>query len=478
MPDKDTIHMDYILAIDQGTHASRAVVFNQQGEVVAHARQKIELLNISSTHIEQDAENILRSVEHVIEQVLDSTDVSIHHAALATQRSTLVAWDKVSGIPLAPAISWQDRRCADELLDVRHQHARIHQLTGLPVSPHYLGGKIRWLLKHNAEVNKARQQNTLMTGPLSSYLLFNLLKEKPYMVDHSNAARSLLFDLHIRDWSDELLQLFGIERELLPRCSPVIHPYGHLHYQNIPISCVCGDQNAAIHAYGIPAADTAIINIGTGAFVLQAQGNSVCVLPNLLTGIASSTDTDTRYLLEGTVNGAGAALSALVADWPDASIESSLPEWLNNIQDPPLYINGVGGLGSPWWHEHIDSRFIPDNQDPALQAVAVIESIVFLLQYNLDQFPQGRLARIQVSGGLSILNGLCQRIADLSRLPVIRMQDTEATARGLAWLSLQTAQPWPQHVAAEQFLPCHNPHLQMRYEQYINELLRITGNSS
>lgn len=470
--------MDYILAIDQGTHASRAVIFNQQGEVVTHARQKIELLSISSTHIEQDAEKILHSVKHVIEQVLDPIDVSIHHAALATQRSTLVAWDKTSGIPLAPAISWQDRRCTDELLDIRHQHTRIHQLTGLPVSPHYLGGKIRWLLRHNADVNKARQQNTLMTGPLSSYLLFNLLKEKPCIVDHSNAARSLLFDLHIRDWSDELLQLFDIKRNFLPRCAPVVHPYGHLHYQNIPISCVCGDQNAAIHACGIPAADTAIINIGTGAFVLQTQGNLLSVQPDLLTSIASSTDTDTNYLLEGTVNGAGAALNALIADWPDASIESSLPEWLNNIQDPPLYINAVGGLGSPWWREHIASRFIPDNQDPALQAVAVIESIVFLLQYNLDHFPQDLLARIQVSGGLSILDGLCQRIADLSRLPVTRMQDTEATARGLAWLSLQTTQPWPQHMAADQFTPCHNPQLQTRYEQYINELQLITGSSS
>ncbi|MCH7695873.1 MAG: hypothetical protein IIB73_06180 [Proteobacteria bacterium] len=168
--------MHAILAIDQGTHASRALLFDPDGNVIASAHQAITLTRKNHDIVEQNANEILDSVHRVIEEVLAMTELPVDSAALATQRSTLVAWNYKTGMPLAPAISWQDRRCASELNTLRHHESRIRHITGLPLSPHYLAGKIHWLLKHNQDVMDALQNDTLCVGPLASFLCFHLLR--------------------------------------------------------------------------------------------------------------------------------------------------------------------------------------------------------------------------------------------------------------------------------------------------------------
>lgn len=467
--------MSAILAIDQGTHASRAVVFDATGRILAEAIQPVALRRLDGARVEQDAQEILQSIRSVIDAVLSKAGVPVDRAGLATQRSTLVAWDRETGAPLAPAISWQDRRAANLLQPYADRAAAIHAITGLPLSPHYLAGKIKWLLAEDRAVQTAWQTGSLRVGPLASFLCANLLRGQPCIVDHSNAARSLLFDLRRLDWSPELLALFDILRSILPDCRPTLAEYGSLLGHDIELRCVCGDQNAAIHADGIPGADAALINIGSGAFVLRPAGANRPRHERLLGGIALSRNDQADYLLEGTVNGAGSAVDALREQETEADYRRLLSQWLDEVSDPPICINTINGLGSPWWVDQASMRFVPESADRAGRTVAVMESILFMLLDNLDEMERGSIQRIRISGGLSRLAGLCQRLADLTGIPVSRTMDHEATARGAAWLALGSTRPWTQEQAPETFTPRENPALRRRYRHYRYTLLTLLG---
>lgn len=463
--------MNTILAIDQGTHASRALLFDQQGNILNSSHYDVSLTRKDPGVVEQDGIEILDSVRNVINNVLAKTSHPVITAALTTQRSTLLAWDSRTGIPLAPAMSWQDRRCASALSNLKAYQSKIHQITGLPLSPHYLAGKMQWLLQHNEQVKHAYEHDYLMMGSLSSFLCFNLLDKPSFIIDHSNASRSLLFDIQRLDWSQELLDLFTIPGKILPECVPTLYEFGLLKGYDIPLTCVCGDQNAALYANGKPLSDSLSINIGTGAFILQHQAEALKPHSRLLASIASSSTSHTHYLLEGTVNSAGSALDVLQKQWPNFNVQASLPDWLNKINEPPAHVNGSAGLGSPWWIEQLENQFIPECDDMASQAVAVIESIVFLLQHNIQLMDTGNTHSIHISGGLSQLDGLCQMMADLSRLVVKRYENTEATARGAAWLVTSQSQSWQATQTPTKFIPSYNPALEQRYAKYTSHLL-------
>jgi glycerol kinase len=437
--------------------------------------QPVAIHHLDEVTIEQSAEDILLSVQQVIGEVLqDHADITA--ASLATQRSTLVAWDRETGHALAPAISWMDRRCAPLLEGLVKFKAIIHKHTGLPLSPHYLAGKMRWLLDHNPQVKAAYNNQVLMLGSLSSFLCFRLLEEQPYVMDHSHALRSLLCDLTTLKWHPECLSLFKIDERVLPVCVPTQYMFGHLYQRHIPLRSVCGDQNAALHARGKLDRGSIIINLGSGAFMLHPCGQDAVVHKQLLSGIARSQYQHTEYLLEGSVNGAGLALSWLQEQYPDVDLIAGLPVWLEVVKVPPCFINAIGGLGSPWWAE-LESRFIPPaSQDYAKQAVAVIESIVFLLQHNIYALDAQGLSAIYISGGLSQLDGLCQRLADLSGLTVIRHEDPEATARGAAWLISNGEEQWGDQVGSDTFSPQVNQSLLDRFHtmtEVLTQALKI-----
>jgi len=470
--------MNTILAIDQGTHASRALLFDQYGNILKSSKQPLPIFRKKHGVVEQDAMQILGSVQDVINNVLTHTDKQRVTAALATQRSTLVAWNSHTGKPLAPAISWQDHRCSKELDDLKVHQTRIHQITGLPLSPHYLAGKIRWLLKHHEAVINARHSDNLMVGSLSSFLCFHLLEKQPFIIDHSNAARSLLFDIEQLDWSTELLQLFDIPRSILPECVPVLSAFGQLREHNIPLGCVCGDQNAVIHANGEPRVEDITINIGTGAFILQPQGHRAQHHDRLVTSIADSSLSHTHYLLEGTVNGAGSALSELQKKCSHVNLLTELPRWLSETDEPPIILNTTAGIGSPWWMNQLDNRHLHTCKDLTLQSVALVESIVFMLQHNLQLMKTSVTRSIHISGGLSQLDGLCQKIADLSKYPVIRFEENEATATGAAWLVTLADKKWLTTKPAVKFTPACNPTLEQRYKKYTDALLAALGKNA
>jgi glycerol kinase len=464
-----------VLAIDQGTHSTRAIVFDAQGRGVAQARRPVALNAIRHDTVEQDADEIRRSLHAVVNQVLADPALAgrqVTAAGLATQRSSVVAWERASGRPLAPVLSWQDRRSAAWIGALATHQADIAQRTGLRLSPHYGAGKLRWLLDNVPAVTAAAREGCLAAGPLASYLIHHLVREHPAIVDHANAARTLLWNLGRRDWDAELLALFGISRAVLPACRPIRAAYGHMVNGAIPLRAVNGDQTAALYAHGAPGRDTVLVNIGTGAFVLLPVDDPVPRPAGLLAGISDSDAAGGRYYLEGTVNGAGAALSWAAQRFALTDMEQRLPGWLEDITAPPLFINTVGGLGAPWWADGTEPYFEAADITAPAAMVAVLESILFLIQANIARLRESRrgITGIRVSGGLARLDALCQKLADLSGLPVQRPPQVEATARGIAWLAGGMSADWPASGDVDTFMPRTNPGLQGRHERFIGIL--------
>jgi glycerol kinase len=311
----------------------------------------------------------------------------------------------------------------------------------------------------------------LRLGPLAAFLLDNLTDKNHSLIDHSNAQRMQLLDIKTCDWSESLLDWFEVPIDPLPDCTPVEYNYGTLIGQGIPVTAVCGDQNAAWFGNGQPDTECALVNIGSGAFILAAQtGNSTN--PALLNSIATSQGQAVEYLVEGTVNGAGSALQWLQQQYAIEDVSAQLSDWLETVTEPPLFINTVGGLGSPWWQPGITPAFHPENKpySPAERAVAVAESVLFLLQANLHSMQQQSICRLRVSGGLSRLSPLCQKLANLSGLPVTRSDNKEASARGVAWLAAGRPAHWSDAGSTQLFQPQTDSGLRTRYQQFIQQL--------
>ncbi len=460
----------YTLAVDQGTHATRAMLVDNRGAVAASRFVPVSLRRRGRDRVEQDPEEIADSLHTVVQDLLSCRRVrsrEITAAGLATQRSSIVAWDKRNGKALSPVLSWQDHRRAAWLHRLRPHAEKIKVLNGLTLTPYYGASKMRWCLERLPEVRRALKGGYLVMGPLSSFLIFRLLKANPVVVDHANAQRTQLFSLKRLDWDPWLCSLFGVPPEVLPRCLPVCQDYGTLKAAGIPLAAVNGDQAAAFFSLGSPARKTAVVNIGSGAFVLRSTGYRLIMEALLLSGIADSSASTTRYVLEGTVNGAGSALVWAQKQWSLPDLEKHLPSWLGQSGEIPIFLNTIGGLGSPWWRTGVPAEIIgPDA--PWQIAVGVVESILFMLMANLERMALtgGTFERIQVSGGLSRYDGVCQRLADLTQLSVYRPAETEATVRGIAWLALARPTRWPKPGRGKRFQPRSNAGLRERYRKF------------
>jgi len=464
-----------ILAIDQGTYSSRAIIFDAAGRVVRMAHQSVSLDRKNRHEVEQSADEIRQSMQLVMAEVLGDPSVNtedIVAAGLATQRSSVLAWNRETGEALSPVLSWQDRRVADSLLSLTDNDPAIRNLTGLHLSPHYGAGKLQWLLRHVPEVEAARANGTLAMGPLAAYLLHHLSNAPDERIDDANASRTLLWNLQQRNWDASLLELFQIPVQALPDCVPICSDYGHTRQGNIPVRAVNGDQTAALYAQGSPSANTVLVNIGTGAFVLLPADDPSNRPQGLLAGISLSDKDSAHYYIEGTVNGAAAAVTWAAKKLALDDVQSQLPGWLDNTPSPPLFINSVGGLGAPWWIPGPEPHFVDSNITPAAAMVAVIESILFLLQVNIELMQQHNpnVEKIRISGGLSNLDGLCQKLANLSGLEVERPLQTEATARGIAWQAAGCRHHWEDTDSGKQFSPENDTALAKRYSEFVEKL--------
>ncbi len=472
------------LVLDQGGSASRALVFDAQGHERAAARMEVGDRRPQPGWVEQDPDAVADSLRQVAAAALAQLDAGeraqVLACGLSTQRSSLVAWDRNTGAALSPVLSWQDTRAADWLQAQALDAEAIRACTGLYPNAHFGLSKMRWCLDHLDAVQAAAADGRLLIGPLAAFLVFRLLESRPARVDPANASRTLLLDLARGDWNDELLDRFGIERAWLPEVARSDADYGELVLDGcrLPLRLLSGDQSTAAFAHGELRADAAYLNVGTGAFVFRAAAD----MPpdsRLLRSVVHWADAP-QYVVEGTVNGAGSALAAfaqaqgiddvgaaLDAAWQENGVRG---DFQSKISSDPIFLNGVGGLGSPDWRSDFPSRFIGDGT-PAQQLVAVAESIVFLVERNFALLRElgAPCTHLLATGGISRSDRFCQALADLHDLPVRRPAHCEATARGAAFLLAGRPADWAA-LAQQEFLPRPAPALHARHRRWQDEM--------
>lgn len=458
-----------VVAIDQGGHASRAIAFDVRGEAIADAFAPISTFRAGADRVEHDALEVAESVRTALNdlhQALGEAANRVVAAGLATQRSSIACWDVRTGKPLSPIFSWQDRRNAAFVERLRDREASLRSITGLVLSPHYGASKLRWALENLDAVRDAATNKRLGAGPLAAWLLRSVLSEHPHVTDPVNAARTQLFDLERRDWSAQLCDTFGVARDALPRIVPNRHAYGHITFgtRSIPLIVCTGDQSAMPFAHGVPSPQTIYLNIGTGAFAqrVSLQRAAADGLLESLLWMPSATE-PSLYSLEGTVNGAASAI-----DWLNERVgidthraASTMTRERATAFAPPIFINGVSGVGSPYWRAQLESRFVGDGNETA-KVIAVLESIAFLIAKNIERMRDGA-DRILASGGLAASDYLCDCVATLTALPVERTTLQESTATGLAYLIAGEPADWQPQAQIQTFSSSSNAALLERF---------------
>jgi len=472
----------FYLGIDQGTQSSRAIVFDQHGDIVSRAHVKVGIQTLPNQFVEQDGNEILQSIETCLASVFrEIKPEAVHSAGLATQRSSVIAWDKQTGEVFCKLISWRDRRAADFVATLHSHEAEIEAKSGLKLTPYYGASKLRWLLQNNQKIQLALKNDRLHLGPLATYLINRICQSQPYLVDHANALRMQLLNRSSLTWDSELCDWFEVPAKQLPEPVDTNYHYGNLRHTDIPLNAVNGDQTAAMYSQGNIQPGEVLVNLGTGGFVLSPVDQEAEIPDGLLGGLSMSHGHDVTRLIEGTINGCGSALN-----WFKKTVKYAgqfdLDHCINSSRGELLFMNGINGLGSPIWKD-IDNQFIHTEslvqvENPALdQAVAaIIESILFLVRLNITRMNSVVVVRsIRLSGGLSNSQCLCQHLADLCGLEVSRPDITEATARGVAWLAGSRTHGWPTGAATMTFSPRREIKLEDRYQSFIRVLYRQTG---
>jgi glycerol kinase len=461
------------LIVDQGGHASRAVVMDESGMPVAWAERPLGTSRPQSGYVEHDPKELLETIRQCLTEVTQKVgdrSKTVQAAGLATQRSSIVCWDSHTGEALSPVISWQDTRAKSQIRSFSSQAGEVHERTGLFLSAHYGASKLAWCFENIPGVKKAMEADRLCMGPMSSFIVWQLTDEKRFVTDPVSASRTLLWNIHRREWDQHLLNVFNIPARTLPVCVSTLHDFGKVKMgeHRAVLSLVTGDQSAAMYAFGKLQPDTAYVNLGTGAFVSRPIGPQPILSQGLLTSVSYEQDGVSEYVLEGTVNGAGSAIQWVQDTYGIKDVRKLLPVWLREIDTPPLFLNGISGLGSPYWMPDFISSFIGESNASG-KVVAVVESIVFLLYRNMVEMG-GRLKapkRIQITGGLSTLDGICQLLADLTEIPAYRPVQTEATTRGTYYLLAGSPDHWPEPSPGRWFEPVGGTAIAERYDRWL-----------
>ena len=441
--------MRYLLALDQGTTSSRAIIFNTQGHVIATAQREIHIQTPQSGWVEQDAQEIWNTQIAVIQHALASARIlakDIQALGLTNQRETTVVWDKRTGQPLAPAIVWQDRRASmwcNQLLQQDLQ-GKIQHKTGLRIDPYFSAGKLVWLLEHIDGLRTLAEQGHVAFGTIDSWLIWNLTQGAEHVIEASNASRTMLMNLTTQQWDEELLDLFHIPRQMLPQIIASDHYVAHtatgLLGTEIPICGVLGDQQSALFGQSCFEIGTAKNTYGTGCFMLFNTGQEIQYSQNqLLTTLAWNCDSQSHYALEGSVFMAGAIVQWL-RDGLGMIKNSAEVEKLAcqaDSTDGVVLVPAFTGLGAPHWDS--DARALLCGMSRGTNkthiARAALESIAFQVSdvLNAMQSDIGQaLKELRVDGGASQNDMLMQFQADILNVPVLRPKLLEATAWGAA----------------------------------------------
>jgi glycerol kinase len=443
--------MDALLALDQGTSSSRAVVFDRSGRLLAVAQRELTQHFPQPGWVEHDAGEIWEGQIACAREALAKAGVKVAAIGITNQRETVVLWDRKTGEPLHKALVWQDRRTAAfcETLKQQGLEPRVRELTGLLLDPYFSATKLRWLLDNVAGARERAESGELAFGTVDSWLLWKLTDDgkggQVHATDASNASRTLLFDIHRGDWSGELLGVFGIPRALLPEVRPSAGVFGQSTEFGVPISGIAGDQQAALFGQAALQPGQAKNTYGTGCFLLMHTGTQAHrSTQGLLTTRAAQLDAAPQFALEGSVFVGGAVVQWLRDGLHAVSASSEVQALALSVPDAGgvMFVPAFAGLGAPYWRPDARGAILglTRGSTQAHIARAALESIAFqsaavLAAMNADVGASERLTELRVDGGASANDLLMQFQADLLGIPVLRPQVIETTALGAALLA-------------------------------------------
>jgi glycerol kinase len=442
----------YILALDQGTTSSRAIVFDRAGQIVSSAQREYQQIYPKPGWVEHDPLEIWASQNATATEALSRGDLqpsAIAAVGLTNQRETTVVWDRTTGKPVYHAIVWQDRRTADYCAELKQAglEAEITAKTGLRLDPYFSGTKVRWILENVPGARAAAEAGKLMFGTVDSWLLWQLTGRKVHVTDVTNASRTLLFNLRRGEWDADLLKLFGIPRSMLPEIRSCSEVYGKVEDSlvpaGVPIAGIAGDQHAALFGQACFSPGMAKNTYGTGCFLLMNTGTEVVVSRNnLLTTVAWKIGGKTEYALEGSVFVGGAAVQwlrdemRLVHDVQELDqLAASVPS-ANGLYLVPAFT----GLGAPHWDPYARGTMvgITRGTNRAHFCRAALEAIAFQsadLITCMEKDSGIALKELRVDGGAVRSEPLLQFQADLLGTTVVRPKNIETTALGAAYLA-------------------------------------------
>ena len=441
----------YILALDEGTTSTRAILFDREGRIVSKSQKEFMQRYPAAGWVEHDASEIYASQYAVMTEAVISAGVSpeeIGAIGITNQRETTVVWNKNTGRPVCNAIVWQCRRTLDfcEKLKRDGCERMIREKTGLPIDAYFSASKIRWILDHIEGAREAAERGELLFGTMDTWLIWNLTKGRVHATDLTNASRTMLFNIYTKQWDEELLGLFGIPREMLPEVKMSADDYGSVNLlgEDIPICGVAGDQQAALFGQACFEKGEAKNTYGTGCFLLMNTGSEPC--PNeeglIVTLAATEKGRAAEYALEGSVFVGGAVIQwvrdemELIRHSEDSAYFAQKTKDNGGVYVVPAFV----GLGAPYWNMRAKgvitglTRGSGKNHiiRAALEAVAYQTSDILEAMKRASGIPLGTL---RADGGASQNPFLMKFQADISDIRVQRFKEAEATALGAAFLA-------------------------------------------
>ncbi len=444
--------MKAILALDQGTTSSRAIVFDRAGEPVCVSQQEFRQIFPRPGWVEHDPREIFASQRDVAARALAGSGLAASDVAavgITNQRETTVLWERATGRPVANAIVWQDRRTAsrcDALRQAGHEET-FRARTGLVLDPYFAGTKLAWLLDEVPGARARAERGELAFGTVDSWLVWHLTGGESHVTDASNASRTLLFDIHGLDWDEELLAILGIPRAVLPRVARPGEILGRTRCEGLPpglpIAGMAGDQQAALFGQACHRPGLAKNTYGTGCFLLMNTGERAAASRHrLLTTVAWHRGPGAHYALEGAVFVAGAAVQWLRDGLGIIASAAEVGPLAASVPDSGgvHFVPALSGLGSPHWDPHARGTIVglTRGSTRAHLARATLEAIAYQSAELLEAMAADSgiaLAELRVDGGATANDLLMQVQADVLGVPVVRPRVTETTALGAAYLA-------------------------------------------
>lgn len=442
----------YLLALDQGTTSTRAILFGCGGEIFAMAQREFPQIYPKPGWVEHDPDDIISTAAECMRSVVSGSGISaddIEAVGITNQRETVILWDSESGEPVYNAIVWQCRRSAAECekLNAPKVKEEIFRKTGLLPDPYFSASKIKWAIDNLPEAKELAAVGRLRVGTVDTYLMYKLSGGKIFATDYTNASRTMLFDINELDWDSGLMRMFSVSREMLPEVFPSGHNYGYLSREllgrEIPICAVAGDQQAALYGNRCHTAGTVKCTFGTGCFLLCNTGKQRRDSRHgLVTTVAIDSDGKPCYALEGSVFAGGAAVQwlrdelGLIKTSADSELIASQVEDSGGVYVVPAFV----GLGAPYWDSAARGTVsgITRGTSAAHIVRATLESIAYQTNDVLTAMESDvgeKFVALNADGGASANKLLMQFLADLSAHTVLRPAVTETTALGVAMLA-------------------------------------------